>query len=91
MSDGFTAYLEIFQGQLWPHLANQMSIFKPDEHEADSAYVRTVAVIEDPIKLFLGDFHGPKLVHEAIGGRNDASSADTTDSTAHTRLVGGFL
>ena len=66
-------------------------ILKPDEHEANSPDVRAVAVIEDPLKLLLGDFHGAQLVHEAIGGRNDAARADPSHSAAHTRLVGGFL
>lgn len=68
-----------------------LATFKPDEHEANSAYVRAVAVIEDSLKLLLGDFHRAQLVHETIGGRNDSASADASHSTAHTRLVGGFL
>ena len=66
-------------------------ILKPDEHEANSPDVGAVAVIEDPLKLLLGDFHGAQLVHEAIGRGDDAASTDTAHSAAHTRLVGGFL
>ena len=66
-------------------------ILKPDEHEANSPDVGAVAVIEDPLKLLLGDFHGAQLVHETVGGRNDAARADPSHSAAHTRLVGGFL
>ena len=67
------------------------AIFKPDEHEANSTYVRAVAMIEDTLKLLLGYFHRAQLVHETIGGRNDTASANASHSAAHTRLVGGFL
>ena len=69
----------------------KQKIIQPDEHEANSADVRAVAVIEDPLKLLLGDFHGAQLVHETVGGGDDAARSDPSHSATHTRLVGGFL
>ena len=91
MSFGSTAYLGEEGGTLILCIYVTSAIFKPDEHEANSTYVRAVAMIEDTLKLLLGYFHRAQLVHETIGGRNDTASANASHSAAHTRLVGGFL